>query len=178
MYNKNKKSKKEEKNKIKLKNDNMRNLVLFYSKTGNTALVAETIKNKLNSHVKEIHDFALNKTLTEYMFPTVFESASVNSYNFEIDYYETIFIGTPVWAASLTPAISEMIKNVDFKGKNVVLFNTMKFYGGELAIKRMAKLVKKSNGNVIAAFTIKTNTQRSDIVQNTIDALDELAIEN
>lgn len=156
----------------------MRNLVLFYSKTGNTALVAQTIKNELKSHVKELNDFSHNKTGIEYLFPTIFESASVNHYNFDIDYYETIFIGTPVWISSLTPAISEMIKNVDFKGKNVVLFNTMKFYGGHNAIRRMAKLVRKSNGNVIAAFTIKTNTSNEDIVKNTISAINAIDLEN
>ena len=156
----------------------MRNLVLFYSKTGNTALVAQTIKNELKSHVKELNDFSHNKTGLEYLFPTIFESASVNNYNFDIDYYETIFIGTPVWISSLTPSISEIIKNVDFKGKNIVLFNTMKFYGGYNAIRRMAKLVKKSNGNVIAAFTIKTNTSKEDIVKNTISAIDAIDLED
>ncbi len=135
----------------------MRNLVIYYSKTGNTSIVAETIKRDLKAHVKEITDYTSERTPLDYLFTSLIDSASINPRKIDIDYYETIFIGTPVWFGSITPAIKKIIDNTDFKNKNIILFNTMKRVGGDIAIKRMARLVKKHNGNIIVAFTITTN---------------------
>lgn len=154
----------------------MRSIIIFYSKSGNTTLVANTIKKSTNAHIKEINDYWNHKTVLDYLFPTIFDSAQTNNFNINIDYYETIFIGTPVWFGSVTPAIVKFIKNTDFKGKNVVLFNTMKLVGGESSIKRLSKIVNESGGNVISAFSIKTNTNKEEIIKNTNRAIKDLII--
>jgi len=151
----------------------MRSLIIYYTRSGNTGLVAHTIKKELGAHVREITDFTNNRTVLDYMFPNLIDSASISPRKVDIDYYETIFIGTPVWFGSLTPAIKKFIDNMDFKNKNVILFNTMKGIGGDIAIKRMAKLVKKHNGNVIGSFGIITRGDDYDIMDCT-----RLAIKN
>ncbi|MBE6493979.1 MAG: hypothetical protein E7Z84_05160, partial [Methanosphaera stadtmanae] len=132
---------------------NMRSIVIFYSHSGNTYTVAKEIKHALNSHFREIIDYTSNRSVFEYIFPTIFDSASIEPYKIDIDYYDTIIIGTPVWFGSLTPAIKKFIDNMDFKNKNIILFNTMKSKGGHLAMKRLVKHVQKHNGNIIATFT-------------------------
>lgn len=152
----------------------MRCLIIYFSKTGNTAIVAETIKKELKAHTQEIHDFTDNRTVLEYLFPTVFDSASINPRKYDVGYYETIFIGTPVWAASITPAIYKFIKENDFKSKDIVLFNTMKKVGGKIALKHMAKHVKNSNGHIIGSFTIRSDVDKDVMIQNTKRAIKEL----
>lgn len=149
----------------------MRSIVIYYSKTGKTDLVAKTIKKEIGAHVKEVTDYTNERTLLEYMFPTVIDSASINPRKIDVNYYETIFIGTPVWLGSITPAIKKIIDNMDFKNKNVILFNTMKSVGGDIAMKRMAKYVRRQHGNIIGAFTIKTDGSRQDIIASTQEAL-------
>lgn len=156
----------------------MRNLIIYYSYSGKTGLVVDTMKKELNSHIMGISDFNDHKTLLEYMFPTVIDSAITNHYVIHTDYYDTIFIGTPVWFGSITPAIHKVIKDLDLKGKNVILFNTMKIAGADHAIKRAKKAVEKQGANVIAAFTINTNTNRSNIIQSTINTINELKQKN
>ena len=140
----------------------MRNLVIFYSKTGKTSIVANTIKKDLKAHVKEIVDYTSERTVLDYMFTSLIDSASINPQKIDIDYYETIFIGTPVWFGSITPAIKKIIDNTDFKNKNIILFNTMKGIGGDIALRRMARLVEKHNGNVIG-----------EVIESTHEALRE-----
>lgn len=155
----------------------MRSLTIYYSETGNTRIVADTLKNELKSHRMEVIDLWKNKTLSEILFPTIRNSSQLKPYKVDVDpYYELIFVGTPVWFGSVTPAIAQFIKNSDFKGKDVVIFNTFRFAGAQLSIKRLAKLIKKSNGNVIGAFSVKTNSNNRDIVENTKKAIEELSI--
>ena len=93
----------------------MRSIVIFYSKSGNTLTVANTIKKLLGAHTKEITDFTVHRTILDYLFPNILDSSRIQPRKVDIDYYETIFIGTPVWLGSITPAIKKIIDNMDFK---------------------------------------------------------------
>ena len=152
----------------------MRSLVVFYTRSGNTGLVAHTIKREIKFHIKEITDYTTQRTVFDYMFTSLIDSASINPRKIDIDYYETIFIGTPIWLGSITPAIKKIIDNTDFKNKNVVLFNTMKIGGSHNAMNKMAKLVRKQNGNVVGAFSIRTNCSDLEIMSRTRKALNDL----
>lgn len=152
----------------------MRNLVIFYTKSGNTGLVAHTIKRELKSHIKEITDYTHYRSTFEYLFPTLIDSASINPRKIDIDYYDNIFIGTPVWFGSITPAIKKIIDNTDFKNKNIILFNTMKIGGHKKSMEKLVKLIKKQNGNVIGAFSIRTNCSDLEIMARTRQAIDDL----
>jgi flavodoxin len=156
----------------------MRSLVIYYTKSGNTGLVAHIIKRELKAHIKEITDYTNERTVLDYLFTSLIDSASINPRKINVDYYETIFIGSPVWFGSLTPAIKKIIDNIDFKNKNVILFNTMKYMGNDIAIRRMAKQVRKNNGNVIGAFSIRTNCSDEDIVSLTKEAVKDLNLDN
>jgi len=39
--------------------------------------------------------------------------------------YDTVFIGQPVWAFTMVPAIRALFKRYDFSGKKIALFCTM-----------------------------------------------------
>lgn len=155
----------------------MRSLTIYYSKSGNTRLVANTLKSELKTHRLEVIDLWDNKTLSELLFPTIRNSSQLKPNGITVDsYYETVFIGTPVYFASVTPAIAQFIKNSDFQGKDIILFNTFKYMGYEHSIRRLSKLVKKSNGNVVHAFSIKCNGNKEDIINCTKKAVKELSI--
>ena len=92
----------------------------------------------------------------------------------DIDYYETIFIGTPVWLGSITPAIKKIIDNMDFKNKNIILFTTTKGIGDEIAMRKLTKLVNKHNGNIIGRFSIISNGGTEKLINCTNMALEDL----
>ena len=155
----------------------MRSLTIYYSKGGNTRCVANTLKSELKTHRLEVIDLWERKTLSELLFPTIRNSAQIKPDGITVDpYYEVVFIGTPVYFGSVTPAIAKFIKNTDFQGKDVVLFNTFRYIGCEHSIKRLAKLVKKSNGNVVCAFSIKCTDNMENIRNRTKKAIEELNI--
>ena len=155
----------------------MRSLTIYYSKSGNTRTVANTLKREIKTHRLEVIDLWENKTLSELLFPTIRNSAQIRPQKVDVDpYYEYVFIGTPTYFGSITPAIAKFIKNSDFKNKKIILFNTYRFIGAKHAINRLAKHVQKSDGNVIGAFSIKCNGSKKDIEEATKKAAKELNI--
>jgi flavodoxin len=106
----------------------MKSLVVYYTRTGKTKFVAETIATQLGADIEEIVDLkkragtlgwimsgkdASRKSLTE-IAPTRKAPAD----------YDLIVIGTPIWAWSPTPAIRTYISQNNLSGKKVALFYT------------------------------------------------------
>jgi flavodoxin len=106
----------------------MKSLVVYYTRTGKTKFVAETIATQLGADIEEIVDLkkragtlgwimsgkdASRKSLTG-IAPTRKAPAD----------YDLIVIGTPIWAWSPTPAIRTYISQNNLSGKKVALFYT------------------------------------------------------
>lgn len=76
--------------------------------------------------------------------------------DFNLDSYDLIFVGTPVWARKLTPAINAFVSKADFKDKKVIIFVTMAMQGGGNAIKILSDRIESKEGKVINSFAIRT----------------------
>lgn len=152
----------------------MRSLTIFYSETGNTYQVANTIHKLIGSHTKEIIDNNVHRSLHEYFFTTICNSARIEPKSIDIDYYETIFIGSPVWMGTISPAIVQFIENMDFKNKDIIIFVTGHGVCDDLALKRMSRIIKKHNGNVISGFIIHTNGDSEQLKRDTTKAMEDL----
>lgn len=110
--------------------ENNKKLVVFYSYTGNTKMIAESIKNKLQCDILEL------KPVTEYSKDydqVVAEEQNTNSKDkiipiqkIEVDLnnYNEIIIGSPVWWYTITPVIRTFLKENDLTGKIIKPFAT------------------------------------------------------
>jgi len=105
-------------------------LVIYYSLSGNTREIALIIKEKTNADIYEI------KTENEYPgSPMIYITAKkqINPKNYpklkddnipDINKYDLIFIGGPVWWYTIPAPILSFLSQTDFKGKTVVPFAT------------------------------------------------------
>jgi flavodoxin len=106
----------------------MKTLVVYYTRTGKTKFVAETIAATMCADLEEVVDLkkrggpigfvlggkdATRKSLTEI------SPAKKNPTD-----YDLVVIGTPIWAWSPTPAIRTYLGKNDLSGKKVALFYT------------------------------------------------------
>jgi flavodoxin len=66
---------------------------------------------------------------------------------------DTVFVGTPNWSATLTPAVKEFLTSADLSGKTVVPFCTHGMGGLQNVASDMEKLCPDST--VLKSFAIK-----------------------
>jgi len=120
-------------------------LVLYYSQTSNTKMVAEEIAKKLNADIEEIvavnpydgdFDATIQRCLKEREDGVIPEIKRVKS---KINKYETIFIGYPIWFGTYAPPVAKFLQDVDLSGKKIIPFCTFGSGGLESSIKDLAK---------------------------------------
>lgn len=123
----------------------MSTLVVYFSFSGNTKYVADTITETISADSIEL------KTSKKYPtegFKKFFwggksvlfgDEPELLNDPIDMNQYETIIIGTPVWAGSFTPPIKSFISQYNIHGKRIALFAS---HGGGGAEKCFAKLKK------------------------------------
>jgi flavodoxin len=124
----------------------MKSLVVYYSRTGKTRIVAEQIAKKLNADIEEIVDLknrrgiigylsggkdAMKKTLTKI------KKSVKNPLG-----YDLVVIGTPIWASKMVPAVRTYLKNS--KIKKAAFFYTAGGSGSEKAFEDMKETIGKA----------------------------------
>jgi flavodoxin len=104
-------------------------LIVYFSQSGNTAKLANII-----------HE-AVGGTLVDV------------SANVDLGAYDTVFVGTPNWATTVTAPVKDYLEKHDLSGKTVVPFCTHGMGGLENVATDMAKLCP--NSTMLKSFAIK-----------------------
>ena len=112
----------------------MKILVTFFSATGKTKRVAEIISKELNSDLyeiipeKEYTSEDLNgyneKSRTYIEHNTKNSRPKIKDKNANIEKYDIILIGFPIWWHIAPPIINTFLEMYNFKGKKIILFGT------------------------------------------------------
>lgn len=136
----------------------MKALVVYYSFTGKTELVARAIAQTLNADMRKIEE--VKKRKKPFVFLTGGyeairgKSSEIKEMDFNLD-CDLLFLGTPVWAGRPTPAVNAFVSKADFRNKKVVLFVTMLGISGK-ATKILTDAIESKGGKIIDSFSIKT----------------------
>jgi flavodoxin len=103
-------------------------LVVYYSKSGNTERAAKDIAARLNGDLEKITDKKERKGFWGFLFggrdamrkyKTEIGDSQKNPLN-----YDVTVIGTPIWAANMTPAVRTYVENNKAGFKNFAIFAT------------------------------------------------------
>jgi flavodoxin len=157
----------------------MKNLILYYSQSGNTEIVAKTLLSQLSGDLIKIKDLKKRKGLKSSLISSIDAfrefKTEISPSKIDLQDYDVIYIGTPVWASKPVPAIITAIDKFDFRKKEVVLFATMRNAGGERTIRRMEDKLQFRGARVINSFIIKTkNRNKSNITGDTLNLIEML----
>lgn len=118
-------------------------LVVYFSFDGNTKLIAEKIGETLNADVVELKTSKKYPTegIGKYFWggkSVVFgDKPTLTNESIDLSRYETIIIGTPVWAGSFAPPIRSFVNDYKIVNKKIAIFAS---HGGGGAAKCFAKL--------------------------------------
>ena len=142
----------------------MNTLVVYFSFDGNTKFIAEEIAKTINADIIELKTSKKYPTegFQKYFWggkSVVFgDKPKLTNESIDLNAYETIIIGTPVWARSYTPPIKSFISEYEIKGKRIALFAS---HGGDGADKCFAKLKEALPGNTFIGEVDFTEPKRT-----------------
>jgi flavodoxin len=104
-------------------------LVVFFSRTGNTRVIASQIRRAKQADLFEIvpgapypEDYDASETSSAYLPPLARSVANISS-------YDTIYLGFPVWGTTAPPVIRSFLQAHDLAGKQILPFVTHGGYG-------------------------------------------------
>lgn len=130
---------------------NPKTLIVYYSRTGNTKVVAELIQEKLRGDLVQLetqqerpsdYQKEVEQNEREQQNNTI-PDLKTGIPNFE--QYDRIFIGFPVWNMALPQAIVTFFNSYNFKGKTVIPFNTNGGYGPGKSFDQVSSILKGAN---------------------------------
>jgi flavodoxin len=128
---------------------NLKSLVVFYSRTGNARWVAETVAAQIGADTEEIVDKKKRGGVLGYLGGG---SDARRGKKTEIEPtkrspadYDLIVIGSPIWAGRATPAITTWIKKNNLADKQVAVFFVQGGKNKSQGLEQMKTLLSISN---------------------------------
>lgn len=130
----------------------MRTAIVYYSMTGNTKYVADKIADRIRTagevdiirieSKKAYPDKGAKKFFWGGKSAVMGETPALQPYEFDVEKYDRIILGTPVWASTFTPPLRTFIhENLGVKGKKMAVFICFSGGGAEKAIDKMKKCI-------------------------------------
>ena len=118
-------------------------LTVYYSRTGNTRIIAEAIKNKLNGELEEIRETPSRGGISGYLkagkdalanADVEIETPSLSPADFDL-----VIIGGPVWAFTIAPPVRIYLQQHAEQLNKVAFFCTERMRGHKGAFEAMEK---------------------------------------
>jgi len=138
-------------------------LVVYYSYEGSTRIIAETIATALDGDLLECRpqkDIS-SKGFMKYVWggrQVVFKKRPLlEPFEKNPSDYETLIIGTPVWAFDYAPAIRSFLSQANLQKKNVGVFCCHEGSKG----KTLENMKKMLSGNTILGETDFLNVEKN-----------------
>ena len=110
--------------------ENSKKIVVYFSYTGNTKKIAESISKKLNCDILEIKPEVPYSTDYQTVVDqeqnneTAKKTPNIQKIDKDISNYDEIILGSPVWWYTIAPVIRTFLKENDLTGKIIKPFAT------------------------------------------------------
>jgi flavodoxin len=123
-------------------------LVVFFSRTGTTRVLASTLARMLSADLEEICDCTERRGAMGYMRcladswrkrPTEIVPAALDT-----SQYDLVVVGTPVWAGSVSAPVREYLLENRLKFRHVAFFCSFGGLGSQAAFDEMRALAGKA----------------------------------
>lgn len=150
-------------------------LIVFYSYSGNTRLIASKIKELLSCDLIELEP--IKPYSTDYQ--TVVDETNVDHYERidiknlpDISKYHKLIILTPTWWYKMTPVIYTFITEMNLSNKIVIPVTTNAGWPGTV-IADMTKYAQKSGAIVTLPLEIKFDMNGGSILKTSEDIINK-----
>lgn len=154
-------------------------IVLYYSRTGDTRVVARTIQETLDCDLQEIKDLKDRSGIKGFWGGmkdvTNKVKAEIKPETLDLDAYQLIVICSPVWGMQFSPAITTFMSTIDLKDKKIVLAAVARMNMKAEKRDELKQEISAKGGEIIKDFVIKTWFQSpEDIKEKTKEQIKDL----
>ena len=146
-----------------------RSLVAFFSRTGNTRVIAGQIRRAHEADLFEItpvtpypEDYQATVDQAQQETQTGFRPALTATVP-DLTPYEAVFLGFPIWGMTAPPVIRSFLSASDLSGKTVVPFITHGGYGTGRSLSVLADLAK--GARILRPFVMEADQERRTLAQ-------------
>ena len=155
-------------------------LIAYFSQTGNTEMMAEEIQSQIGGDLFKIEtaeDYPSSYTELTQVAQAEIENGErpeLKQTVENIENYDVIFIGYPIWWHTTPAAVNSFLESYDLSGKTVVPFCT----SGGSDIEETMEAVRNScpNSNILEGMTISGSSSSTDSgkeqIRNWLESLD------
>lgn len=158
----------------------MKILIVYYSKTGNTEKVAKQIGDALISLSDDVEYEKINPLnlkedsfLKNGLYALIRKEVPIMNNKFNLNDYDSIIFGTPVWAFSTTPPINSYLEDIQgVENKKIIAFVTMDGIGGNSTINIIKSKINQKRGRFLGAIALsKQELANEEILKNKINQI-------
>lgn len=139
----------------------LKTLVVYYSLTEKTHVVAQALAKELGAEVRRVED--VEKPSVTWWFIVTGAMSAMRGAESEIkpidaglQGYGRVFVGSPVWGGSPSTPINAFIARADFTGKEVIPFMTMGGDDASGALKKLSERIERKGGKVTDSFAFSS----------------------
>ena len=149
----------------------MKTLIIYYSESGSTEVMARTLSMHLKADIIGIKDLKNRKGFANRLLSSVDafreSKTEISPAKLDLTDYDLIYIGTPTWAGKPVPAIITLIDRCNWTGKDVILFTTMTKDGSdETTLERLEEKVSMRGARVVESFSLNTKNKSPEKIIN------------
>ena len=146
-------------------------LVLYYSLSGNTEIMAKTIASRYQADLIEIEAEEYSNDIIGSIRAsadawTEERNSTIDPGIIDLNRYRFIFLGSPIWwYRPAVPLWTFVVKN-NFQSQNIILFNTFNSRFKDKHIDEFSDLVKSKGGNLSDHIFIKRGRWYNQLDRN------------
>jgi flavodoxin len=153
----------------------MKTLIVYYSYTGNTELIAKTMATELKADLLKIEDAQTPSKFKAYIKGAFAarkgEPWPIKTVNVLLKDYDRVFIGGPIWWGRVAPSLNGYVEQADLKDRSVIVFVTMGGSEPAEAIKALSASIEAKGAKVVSSFSVKTGgAKKEDLVSKAKEA--------
>ena len=119
-------------------------VVVFYSRTGKTRMVARKLAELLNADLQEITEAKDRRGVTGFLgaiFAALRKRPTRLTSRHSLEGKSSVVLGMPVWAESPPPAVVTYLRSVDLSAKHIWAFCTHGGSGGKGMFRKLAEML-------------------------------------
>lgn len=157
--------------------ENTKKLIVYYSYTGHTKMIAESIQKKLGCDILEIkpetpYSTDYQKVVDEEQNnESSGKTPDIQEIDKDLSKYDEIIIGSPVWWYTIVPVIRTFLKENDLSGKTIKPFATNAGWLGQ-TFKEIERLCPNSKVEKGMNIVFTENYEENQLVTSP-DEIDE-----